>query len=290
MAEPPKVGEMSSFTSNLTRTAVFLLLSFFLLQKNLSGEEIKKASAVTWPKAETLSNGGDEKRLAEDVTTSTTHIRWCGHAFVYLTTSSGVRIAIDPFGPESVKYSFPDHLPADVVLISDEDNAYSSAERLFGSPQVFRSVTAIGLNKANGLLFKGVEVNEESSRSLEGGKRSTAFAFNLDGINFAHLGAIGDSLSSKQRDQIGPVDVLFLPVGNPNISPADLVKIATDLQAKIIIPITFKTWATEGLNLRSRDEFLAHQPFPMKKVDAIELPINKSLLPEQPTVYVLNVP
>ncbi|MDD2677330.1 MAG: MBL fold metallo-hydrolase, partial [Methylacidiphilaceae bacterium] len=49
-------------------------------------------------------------------------IRWYGHAFIYLIASSGIRIAIDPFGDETVHYRFPASLQADVVLISNEAN------------------------------------------------------------------------------------------------------------------------------------------------------------------------
>jgi L-ascorbate metabolism protein UlaG (beta-lactamase superfamily) len=227
--------------------------------------------------------------VVPEVKEPTTSIRWGGHAFVYITSSTGVRVAIDPFGMERVKYLFPVRLPADVILISSESEDHSAAERLFGAPQVFRSVTAVGVNRANGSLFKGVQVFRDSRRGT-GANYSTAFIFSFDGLTFAHMGVIGDALDAKQREDIGNVDVLFLPVGNLNISVADLNRIAADLHAKIIVPISYKTEATGSMELRTVDEFLANQTNDVKRVDAIEFPVNRLLLPDKPTIYVLNTP
>jgi len=35
------------------------------------------------------------------------NVHWYGHGFVYLTSSVGIRCAIDPFGPDTVHYKFP---------------------------------------------------------------------------------------------------------------------------------------------------------------------------------------
>lgn len=218
-----------------------------------------------------------------------TLVRWYGHAFIYLTNSTGVRIAIDPFNRGTVKYLFPGRLPADTVLISSEADDHAAGEQLFGTPQIFRSYTAIGVNKANGMIFTGVSVNRDN-RGGPNPNKCTAFTFSLDGVNFAHLGVVGSLLDARQRRELGRVDVLFLPIGNPLLTVADLNKIAADVQAKIIVPITYRTDFTPGMNLRSLDDYLRDQKLPIKRLDKSEFVINSNLLPTQPTIYVPALP
>jgi L-ascorbate metabolism protein UlaG (beta-lactamase superfamily) len=216
-----------------------------------------------------------------------TTVSWYGHAFVYVTSSTGVRIALDPFGKEMVTYSFPPRLPADLVLVSNEGDDHSAAERLFGSPQVFRSITAVGVNRANGLLFKGVEVMRQS-RKVQGASRATAFVFSLDGVTFGHFGAIGDILDFNQRQALGRVDVLFLAVGDQDLPVNDLNRIVADLGAKIIVPIKYRTGSTGNLRLRPLDDFIRDQTIPVKEVETNQFKVNRESLPPQPAILVLR--
>ena len=62
------------------------------------------------------------------------NVHWYGHGFVYLTSSVGIRCAIDPFGPETVHYKFPVHLAADFVL-----SHARSGGPLRGGPDLWQS-------------------------------------------------------------------------------------------------------------------------------------------------------
>lgn len=217
------------------------------------------------------------------------NVQWFGHAFVYVISSTGVRVAIDPYAKGSVSYAFPKRLPADLVLVSNESDDHSFAEGFVGSPQVFRSVYAVGLNRANGNLFKGVEIFKER-RQGSGTSKATGFTFEFDGVRYAHLGAIGDTLNSSQRRDIGRVDVVFLGIGNKDIAVKDLERIVKDLDAKVVVPIKYQTDKTPRHRLRSLDEYLAEQSLPVRNVQANEFKINRDLLPKEPMVYVLAPP
>ena len=73
------------------------------------------------------------------------NVHWYGHGFIYLTSSVGIRAAIDPFGSETVHYKFPEHLAADFVLVTHEAEDHCAADQIFGNPLIFRSVMAVGL-------------------------------------------------------------------------------------------------------------------------------------------------
>ncbi|MES2307750.1 MAG: MBL fold metallo-hydrolase [Verrucomicrobiota bacterium] len=216
------------------------------------------------------------------------NVRWFGHSFIYLTTTTGVRIAIDPYGESTVTYPFPPKLSADVVLISNESEPYSSAERIFGSPLVFRSITSVGLNRASGFTFKGVQ----SFKDREKGRRTganTIYTFTLDEVRFAHLGCLGHPLDSRIREEIGYVDVLFVPVGLKTLAVEEWRRIGKELNARIIVPITYKSNYNANIDLRHLEEFLQGETniVPLK---SDQFDISHQELPVQPAIYTLQYP
>ncbi|MGF1678495.1 MAG: MBL fold metallo-hydrolase [Candidatus Methylacidiphilales bacterium] len=217
-----------------------------------------------------------------------TLVQWFGHAFVYLTSDSGIRIAINPFSDGLFDYRIPNALPADIVLISCESADYSGGKELFGLPQVFRSSAGLGLNNANGLTFRGTETFRDSQRGREMGS-NTVYSFMLDGIRYCHIGSIGHTLDFNQRSKIGQVDVLFLPVGNPAITSAQLWSIAEGLKAKWVVPMGYRTEKTGNLGFRSLEDFdLSGRA--VKKLDSSEMIFSSEALPTEPTVLLFNVP
>ena len=215
------------------------------------------------------------------------NIHWYGHGFIYLTSSVGVRAAIDPFGADTVHYKFPDHLSSDFVLVTHESEDHSAAELLFGNPLIFRSVTAVGLNRANGIPFHGVSLQKDITGNSVS---NTAFTLSFDGIKFCYLGQMSQPLLASEKDEIGKVDVLFLPVGLTALSVSDFNQVATDLGAKVIIPINYKTDYSGILALRPISDYLSQTKFPVRRFETSEIAINRALLPSAPTVYLLKSP
>jgi L-ascorbate metabolism protein UlaG (beta-lactamase superfamily) len=215
------------------------------------------------------------------------NVHWYGHGFVYLTSSVGIRAAIDPFGPQTVHYKFPEHLAADFVLVTHEAEDHCAADLIFGDPLIFRSVMAVGLNRANGIPFYGVSLQKDPSG--EGGA-NTAFTLSFDGVKFCYLGQINLPLLAEEKEELGHADVVFLPVGLETLSVGDFNQVVQDLGATMVIPINYKTDLSGILPLRSLDEYLSATKFPVRKVDSDEIIVNRSVLPPVPTVYILKSP
>lgn len=215
------------------------------------------------------------------------NVRWYGHGFVYLTSSVGIRAAIDPFGAETVHYKFPEHLAADFVLVTHEAEDHCAADQIFGNPLIFRSVMAVGLNRANGIPFYGVSLQKDPSGQ---GGANTAFTLSFDGVKFCYLGQINLPLLAQEKEELGKVDVVFLPVGLQTLSVGEFNQVVRDLGAKMIIPINYKTDLSGIVPLRTLDEYLSSAKFPVRKIDSNEIVINRESLPAEPTVYVLKSP
>jgi L-ascorbate metabolism protein UlaG (beta-lactamase superfamily) len=215
------------------------------------------------------------------------NIHWYGHGFVLITSSVGVRAAIDPFGPNTVSYTFPTHITADFVLITHEAEDHAWADPIFGDPLIFRSVTAVGLNRANGTEFHGVSLQRDPDGK---GGADTAFTLAFDGITMGYLGQISLPLNDEEKEQMGQVDVLFLPVGLQTLTVDQMNRTAADLKARVIIPINYKTAKSGDLPLRTLDEYLAGTHLPVRNFETEEMALTRDALPTQPTVYVLRSP
>jgi L-ascorbate metabolism protein UlaG (beta-lactamase superfamily) len=215
------------------------------------------------------------------------NIHWYGHGFVFITSSVGVRAAIDPFGPNLVHYPFPVHLTADFVLISHESEDHASADQIFGNPLIFRSVTAVGLNRANGTEFHGTSLTRDPNGN---GGANTAFTLTFDGITMGYLGLISVPLNDTEKEQFGTVDVLFLPVGLQTLTVQQLNGVAADTGARIIIPINYKTDKSGDLPLRTLDDYLSGTKLPVRRFDTDEIALIRDALPTTPTIYVLKSP
>lgn len=217
-----------------------------------------------------------------------TTFRWFGHAFAYLTSQGGVRIAINPFTEGTVDYPLPERLPADIVLISSEAADHSGGQQIFGIPQIFRSLAGVGANRANGIPFRGIN----TWRDAEGGKRlgrNTVYVVEVDSQRFCHLGTLGHPLSSRDIAAIGQVDILFLPIGTHELSNREILRNAELLGAKWIVPLTYKSARSPASDLRTLSEF-NFGTLPTLPVPATEFIFNAKSLPEKPTVLLLRSP
>ena len=213
-------------------------------------------------------------------------VRWYGHGFVYLTSSFGIRCAIDPFGSQMVQYAFPPHLAADFVLVTHDSDDANAAD-LHGDPLIFRSVMAVGLNRANGIPFYGVAMQKDPDGQ---GVANVAYTVKFDGVKFCALGQPYAPFISREKELLGKCDVVFLPVGEEGLGVADLDQMALDLGAKMIVPVTYKTQLSGSLALRTLDDYLAATKFPVRKLTTDEIVVTKGSLPDRPTIYCLKAP
>src|ERR1700737_1638314 len=121
-------------------------------------------------------------------------IEWLGACGFRVTPSNGLTILSDPFNPSVLNYPVKAaSVPADVVIVTHEDETANYTDLASGSPIIFRSSMASGVNRASGVLIRGVQT---SSESLGGSPTlNIAYTWAMDGIRFCDLGAIEDAVS-----------------------------------------------------------------------------------------------
>jgi L-ascorbate metabolism protein UlaG (beta-lactamase superfamily) len=127
---------------------------------------------------------------------------------------------------------------ADVVVVSHDHSDHSNVSAVQGKPEVVKDS---GTKTAKGIQFKGIASYHDAARGEQRGP-NTIFCFNVDGLKLCHLGDLGHVLSPGQVNEIGAVDILFVPVGEPYTIGASVAsRVCEQLKPKVVIPMHFKT-------------------------------------------------
>jgi L-ascorbate metabolism protein UlaG (beta-lactamase superfamily) len=216
-------------------------------------------------------------------------LKFYGHAAFLLKSDDGYKIIIDPyesggFGGQLNYGKIEDE--ADIVLTSHEHPDHNYTKTLPGSPQVIKGAGSVTVK---GITFNGIATYHDPSKGSQRGL-NTAFAFLVDGVRICHLGDLGHILSDKELKEIGPVDILMVPVGGfYTIDPKEATRVIEQINPKIVIPMHFKTekLGAEKYPLSTIEDFLKGKSN-IKRPGRSELTFEKAALPHQTEILVLE--
>jgi L-ascorbate metabolism protein UlaG (beta-lactamase superfamily) len=149
-----------------------------------------------------------------------------------------------------------------------------------------------GEYEIGGILVTGVRTYHDKKKGAELGTNTT-YVIHMDDVVFCHLGDLGHELSAQQLDEIGAIDVLFVPVGGgETIGPAEAAGVISQLEPRIVIPMHYALAEQQSftVELASLDKFV-HE-LGLKDVTAEEkLNVTPSNMPtegEQTRVIVMK--
>jgi len=213
-------------------------------------------------------------------------IKWYGHAAFLITSDEGTKIIIDPYEPGAfggqLSYGkIKDQ--ADIVLTSHDHADHNYTQDLPGTPQV---VKGSGPKTLKGISIKGVSTYHDPSKGSERGA-NTIFTIKINNIQLCHLGDLGHLLSDKELAEIGPVDILLIPVGGFfTIDPREATRVAEQIKPRILIPMHFKTGKC-GFSIAPVEDFLKGKAN-IKRPKVSEAAFDKATLPQQMEIVVLE--
>ena len=166
------------------------------------------------------------------------NVKWLGHACFLITSRDGLRVITDPYAVGGgINYS-PIKETADVVVVSHDHGDHSNVSTVQGKPEV---VKGSGTITARGIQFKGIASYHDASQGTQRGL-NTVFCFAIDNMKLCHLGDLGHALDPEQVNEIGAVDILFVPVGGFYTIDASVAsRVCDQLKPKVVIPMHFKT-------------------------------------------------
>jgi L-ascorbate metabolism protein UlaG (beta-lactamase superfamily) len=213
-------------------------------------------------------------------------IKWYGHAAFLITSDQGVKIITDPyepgaFGGQLTYGQIKDQ--SDIVIISHDHADHNDTKSLPGSPEI---VKGSGSKTVKGIPIKGISTYHDPSKGSQRGD-NTIFTFSVDGMKICHLGDLGHILGDKELAEIGPVDLLLIPVGGYfTIDPKEATRVAEQIKPKVLIPMHFKTKKC-GFPIAPVEDFLKGKSN-LKRPKASEAAFEKKGLPQQMEILVLE--
>ena len=207
-------------------------------------------------------------------------ITWLGHS-CFLIRGKEQTIITDPCHPDlGYRLGEPE---ADIVTLSHFHPGHSYIEGVANEPKQIKSP---GEYEIGGTFITGVATFHDNKKGELKGK-NTIYVIEMDGITLCHLGDLGHPLSPHLVEELGDVDILFLPVGEMSTIPIDTaVEIVRQLEPPIVIPMHYKTEAFTG-NLSLVGKFL--DKMRIRELEAKpKLSITSSSLPTTTQTVVLN--
>jgi L-ascorbate metabolism protein UlaG (beta-lactamase superfamily) len=210
-------------------------------------------------------------------------IKWLGHASFLITARDKKRILTDPYtAGNGINYG-PINESSDIVTKSHNHSDHNNTKAIKGNPIILAEA---GLHSAQGIELRAIPVFHDE---VQGSKRGNdlIFCFKMDGMKLCHLGDLGHLLDKQQLSAIGPVDILFIPVGGYfTIDAKEATAVARSINPKLIFPMHYKTPKTE-YPIAGVDEFLKDKKN-VRRMNSIEFEVSQDKVPKETEIIVLN--
>ncbi len=215
-------------------------------------------------------------------------VTWYGHA-AFLIETQGLRIILDPYrSPDSGGY-LPIDEPADLVVVSHENDRYHSHLGQIVPP--FEVVRALELSEGGevirGIRFEAVHVFETPERKPE--DEVTIIHFRSEGMHLVFLGDLGHSLNELELASLRGADIVLAPAGGPpTIDFPEILPLLDAIGPRLVLPMHYKT-PKINLNIQPLERFLTVLPDdPVVRVGTSTIEITPETLPERRTIIVLD--
>ena len=175
---------------------------------------------------------------------ATITLTWWGQSTFVIKMNTGLNVLLDPTS-SGTGYNIPTQTGIDLVTVSHEHSDHNAVSLAFGSPLVLKGLAGGDWAKIDqtvkGVRVRTVGVYHDGAQGGQRGKNAI-FIFDVDGLRVAHLGDLGHTLSPEQVKDIGPVDVILIPVGGfYTIDGKTATEVVNQLNPKVVVPMHVKT-------------------------------------------------
>jgi L-ascorbate metabolism protein UlaG (beta-lactamase superfamily) len=211
-------------------------------------------------------------------------ITYLGHSSFRLK-GKNASLVTDPYDSQMVGLKYPS-VEADIVTVSHDHKDHNQTQLVKGVKKV---VAGPGEYEIQGISIIGIPSYHDSEKGQQRGK-NVIYVYEVDGIRLAHLGDLGHTLNEGMIEQIGDIDVLFVPVGGSeyNLSSKKAVEVMQAIEPYFVIPMHYKMAESKNstLNLSSVEDFLAEAGITVEKLPKFSLK-KEDIIKEQNTKIVL---
>jgi hypothetical protein len=143
----------------------------------------------------------------------------------------------------------------DLVLLPHTDPAYGTPDSLRGEPII---LDFPGEYSVAGINVVSLSAPADMRGGTERGN-ATISILDIEDMKLVYLGGLGSELSPDQYDAAAGADILFLPIGDEQgLDGKTAEDVARKLEAKVIIPMQFKTSGVSLSGLRDQKDFCSN--------------------------------
>lgn len=178
-------------------------------------------------------------------------ISWLGYSAFRIRTRDGF-VVQDPYSGKALGLpSFP-RTTADIVTVSHDHSGHNNVDAVKGEPYVIRGP---GEYEVKGMFVFGVPTYHDGKKGSIHGS-NTVYVLGAEDMRVCHLGDLGHIPNQSQAEAIGPVDVLFVPVGDgAALNATQAVEVINLLDPRLVIPMHY-CLDGEDVKLDKLDKFL----------------------------------
>lgn len=212
-------------------------------------------------------------------------IEYLGHSCFYLEGPGDVTVMVDPYD-DTVGYGMLMRR-ARYTLVSHGHWDHACVGSVLGATRVIQGA---GRHGDESLQVRGILACHDA----DGGTRLgivNLLCFEIEGVRLCHLSDLGHVLEPAQVSEIGPVDVLMVPVGGGRytLDGAAAREVVAQLAPRVVIPMHYMTATTnrQDFPIDGVDPFLAGFRH-VRRERSGELELTPATLPVESTVIVMT--
>ncbi|MEG0049122.1 MAG: MBL fold metallo-hydrolase [Clostridia bacterium] len=180
-------------------------------------------------------------------------IKYMGHSFFTFTMENGTVIATDPYGTFC---QYPNRsIRADICTISHHHSDHDGLSSIQGAPLVLDQAGAYRTEAD--IRIKAIPTKHDDQHGALRGS-NLFFVLEAEGLRIGHAGDLGHLVTAEQQKQIGPLDLLLLPVGGYYTLDAQTAfNVQKRLSPKVTIPMHYKTAYSKEMPIAEVDGYVA---------------------------------
>ena len=169
-------------------------------------------------------------------------IVWYGHSCFRISDRGQASVVSDPYDSNVVGYE-PLKLKGDIVTISHDSPSHNYQKAVKGSPYI---INGPGEYEIGGVFITGIRTDLRAKRE-NGSWVNTMYLIEYNGINIAHMGDMFMVPTQAEVEDISPVHIALVPVGNGGgLSAAQSAEVISLFEPNIVIPMHYATNASKA--------------------------------------------
>ncbi len=177
-------------------------------------------------------------------------ISWYGQTCFRLDGKGSISIVTDPYSPQ-LGVRLP-QLRADVVTVSYHSRSCNYVDGVRGP---FKLLDGPGEYEISDVFITGISTFADDEQGRLRGL-NTLFAFDFDGTTICHLGRLGHVPTQSQIKNLGPVNVLLVPVGGGgSLTSSQASEVIGLFEPDVVLPMRHQVPVLQE-ELDSVDSFL----------------------------------